>query len=155
MKTFLTLAALSMLLTTGLVTKLVKTKVADGITVSLPTELIPMSPDDIAQRYPSVRAPLGAYTNYDRDVDFSVNVSATSWPDGNVEMAQKFFKASLYNLYDRLDMQNEGIQLLRKKKFIFFEFESRISGDRRRQALKDPIQKYTYIMYYVQPNRTL
>src|SRR5882672_3637782 len=81
--------------------KFVKTKVADGITVSLPETMFPMTPDDIAQRFPSVRAPLGCFTDPERLVDFSVNISATTWPDGDVELAQKFFKSGLYNLYDR------------------------------------------------------
>ena len=134
---------------------MVKTKVADGIFVSLPGELIPMTPEDIAQRYPSVRAPLGAFTNQDRVVDFSVNTSATSWPDANVEMAKGFFKASLQNMYDRIDFISEGIQPLHKKKFIYFEFESRINGDSKRQGYQDPIMKYTYIQYLVTREKTL
>lgn len=134
---------------------LVKTKVADGITVSLPNTLYPMTPDDIAQRFPSARAPLAAYTNDGRVVDFSINISATQWPDANTELAREFFKSSLMNLYDRADIIEEGIQSLRKKKFIFFEFDSRISGDRRRQGQETPILKYTYIQYLVEKDRTL
>lgn len=58
-----------------------------------------------------------------------MNISATTWPDGNTDLAGKFFKASLQNLYDRLDMISEGTQMINKKKYIFFEFESRTSGD--------------------------
>lgn len=132
----------------------VKTRLADGVTVSVPDLMAPMTPEDMAQRFPSVRAPLGAFTNADRLADFSINISATNWPDGNVEMAQKFFKASLQNLYDRVDMIGEGVQSIHKKKFIYFEFESRISGERR-QGLQDPVLKYTYIQYLVQKDRTL
>ena len=153
MKSFAILPLL--LLLSFSVSTLVKTKVANGITISLPPELIPMTPDDIAQRFPSVRAPLAAFTNIDRLVDFSVNISATMWPDKNVPMAQKFFKASLQNLYDRVDFIGEGTTVLRKNKFIFFEFESRISGDRRKQELRQPVLKYTYIQYLVQNDRTL
>jgi hypothetical protein len=135
--------------------KLVKTKIADGITASVPSEFVPMTPEDMAQRFPSARAPLGAFTNQDRLVDFSVNISATTWPDGNDEIAKQFFKAALINLYDKLDMINEDTYVLNKKKFFFFEFDSRISGDRRRQGFQDPIMKYTYIQYHVEPNRTL
>lgn len=132
----------------------VKTQLADGVTVTVPDALTPMTPEDIAQRFPSVRAPLGAFTNADRLADFSVNISATNWPDGDVELAQKFFKASLRNLYDRLDMISEGVQTIHKRKFVYFEFESRISGERR-QGLQDPVLKYTYIQYLVQKDRTL
>ncbi|MFM8738893.1 MAG: hypothetical protein ACKOC0_01670, partial [Cytophagales bacterium] len=60
-----------------------KTKITEGITVLLPSTLSVMTPEDIVQRYPSVRSPLAAYTDVNRTADFSVNISATQWPDGN------------------------------------------------------------------------
>lgn len=135
--------------------KLVKTKVTDEITVSIPTGFYPMTPEDIAQRLPSVRAPLGAYTNEDRMVDFSVNISATQWPDANQEIAAKFFKSALYNLYDKVEMIEEGIHEVHKKKYIYFEFESRINANRRLEGGSEPIMKYTCIQYLVEPGRTL
>lgn len=135
--------------------KLVKTKVNDEITVSLPADFFAMTPEDIAQRLPSVRAPIGAYTNQDRIVDFSVNVSATQWPDADIEIAAKFFKSALYNLYDKVDMISEGTQEIHKKKYICFEFESRINANRRVEGGSEPILKYTRIQYLVEPGRTL
>ncbi|MEQ1585494.1 MAG: hypothetical protein ABL895_06430 [Cyclobacteriaceae bacterium] len=135
--------------------KLIKTKVAEGITVSLPPELAPMTTDDIVQRYPSVRAPLAAYTDLNRTLDFSVNISATQWPDANLEMAQKFFKASIHSFYDRVDMINEGIHDVHKKKLIFFEFESRVNGNKMTLGEQQPVFRYTYIQYLVEPERTL
>ena len=134
---------------------LVKTKVTDKITVSLPAGFHAMTPEDITQRMPSVRAPLGAYTNQDRVVDFSVNVSATQWPDGNQEIAAKFFKASLHNLYDRVEMIDEGMHKVHKKNYIYFEFESRTNASQRVEGGSEPILKYTYIQYLVEPGRTL
>lgn len=135
--------------------KLVKTKVNDEITVSLPAGFFAMTPEDIAQRLPSVRAPLGAYTNQDRVVDFSVNISATQWPDANQEIAAKFFKSALYNLYDKVDMISEGIMDVHKKKYIYFEFESRTNANRRVEGGSEPILKYTRIQYLVEEGRTL
>ena len=135
--------------------KLVKTKIADGITVSLPADFYAMPPDDVAQRFPSVRAPLGAYTNPDRVIDFSVNVSATQWPDADLEIARQFFKSGLMNLYDKVEVIEEGIHEVNKKKYIFFEFESYVRGNKRQLGDEDPILKYTYIQYLVQPKRTL
>src|SRR5258708_5074959 len=135
--------------------KLVKTKMGDGVTVSLPTDFYPMSATDIAQRLPSVRAPLGAFTNQDRMVDFSANISATQWPDADLEIARKFFKSGLINLYDKVDVIEEGIHVVNRKKYIFFEFESLVRGSRRQDGDDDPVRKYTYIQYLVQPKRTL
>jgi hypothetical protein len=135
--------------------KLVKTKIAEGITVSIPSELAPMSEDDIITRYPSVRAPLAAFTDTNRVLDFSVNISATQWPDNNLEMASKFFKAGISNLYDRVDFISEGIHTVHKQQFIFFEFESRVNGSKMALGEQQPIFRYTYIQYLIQPNRTL
>ena len=135
--------------------KLVKTKISEGIYISLPPELKPMSTDDMSQRYPSVRAPLAAYTDANRTLDFSMNISATQWPDGNLEIASKFFKSSITNLFDRVDFINEGIHTLHKKKYIFFEFESRVNGNRMTLGEQQPVFRYTYIQYLVEPGRTL
>jgi hypothetical protein len=135
--------------------KLVKTKINDEITVSIPVGFFPMTPEDITQRFPSVRAPLGAYTNEDRVIDFSVNISATQWPDGDKVIAAKFFKAALFNLYDRVEILKEGTHEVHKKEFIFFEFESRANASQRKQGASEPSLKYTYIQYFVEPGRTL
>lgn len=135
--------------------KLVKTKVNDNITVSIPQDWRPMDGLDFTQRYPSVRAPLAAYTNPDRVVDFSVNISATQWPDGNLDMAKSFFKASIMNMFDRVEMIDEGIREVNKKKYIFFEFESRVNGNRKEENLQDPVLRYTHLQYLVEPKRTL
>jgi hypothetical protein len=135
--------------------KLTKTKINDDITVSLPKGLTLMTPEDIIQRYPSVRSPLAAYTNENRTSDFSVNISATQWPDGNIELAKKFFRAGITNLYDRVDFIGEGIQTVHKKKFIYFEFESRVNGDRMKLGEQSPVYRYTYIQYLVEKDKAL
>src|SRR5688572_9873177 len=134
--------------------KLVKVKVNETITISIPQGWNAMDALDFSQRYPSVRAPLAAFTNLDRTVDFSVNISATRWPDSNLEMAQKFFKASLLTMFDRVDMIQEGVHEVNKKKLIFFEFDSRVNGTRQ-EGFQDPVLRYTYIQYLVEPGRTL
>jgi hypothetical protein len=135
--------------------KLVKTKVNDNITVSIPQGWRAMDGMDFGERYPSVRAPLGAYTNEERLVDFSVNISATQWPDSDLPMAQKFFKASLMNMFDRVEIIAEGIHDVRGKKFIYFEFTSRVNGNRAQEGLSDPVLKYSYIQYLLEPKRAL
>ena len=135
--------------------KLVKIKVNDVITVYIPREWRPMDELDVVQRYPSVRAPIAAYTNEERSADFSVNVSATQWPDHDVLIAQKFFKAGLMNMFDRVEMIDEGIREDHGKNFIYFEFESRINGNRRAEGLADPVLRYTYIQYLLESERAL
>ena len=135
--------------------KLSKIKVNQDLTIYIPKTWRPMDAMDFSQRYPSVRAPLAAYTSEDRMVDFAVNVSATQWPDANVEISKQFFKASLMNMFDRVEMIKEGVKEINKKKFVFFEFNSRMHGSKKDEGSKDPILRYTYIQYLVEPGRTL
>lgn len=135
--------------------KLVKTKIGNSITVSLPDTFYPMSVEDIAQRYPSVRKPIGAYTNEDRLVDFSVNISATKWRSTDIEIAKDFFKASIVELYDRVDFKTEKIEVVNNMRFIIFEFDSRINGDKYSLDQRDAIRKYTYLMYLLINGKTI
>ncbi|MEO8474052.1 MAG: hypothetical protein ABI477_17755 [Chryseolinea sp.] len=151
----LSLILVALLCTSADTPKLIKVKVNDEVTVLVPKEWMVMNDQDIVQRYPSVRAPLLAYTNLEREADFSVNISATQWPDDNVEIAQKFFKAGLMNIFDRVEIIDEGISQISGKKFIFFEFESRMNGSRKQEEFKESIVRYTYIQYYIQPGRAL
>jgi len=135
--------------------RLTRKKINKEISVSLPAAFTAMTPEDLIQRYPSVRAPLGAYSDPDRLADFSVNISATRWPDNNLEFAKDFFKASVMNMFDRVTMEQEGIVELHGKRYIFFEFDSRINPEKRNLSTQDALVRYTYIMYLVEPSRTL
>lgn len=135
--------------------KLVKTKIAGDITVSVPKDWKPMDGLDFTERYPSVRAPLAAYTNAERVADFSVNISATQWPDANLDVAKQFFKASLVNMFDRVEMIEEGIHEINGKRFLYFEFESRVNGTRTQEGVQEPVLRYSYLQYLIQPKRTL
>ena len=75
--------------------------------------------------------------------------------DVDLDVARQFFKAGLMNLYDKVDIIAEGIHVVNKKKYIFFEFESYVKGNKRQLGSDDPIFRYTYIQYLVQPKRTL
>ena len=134
--------------------KMVKTKIGDYITVNLPDSFYSMSPQDIAQRYPSVRNAVGAYSNDDRLVDFSINVSATRWKSSDIEIAKEFFKSSIVNLYDRVDFINEEIKVINGMRYIVFEFDSRITGDKYSLDKQDAVRTYTYMQYLLINGKT-
>lgn len=135
--------------------KLVRTKVNDKISILVPDGWLPMEGMDFVQRYPSVRAPLAAFTNEERDTDLSVNISATQWPESDLTVPQRFFKSSLLNMFDKVNILSEGIHTVGKKQLIYFEFESRIEGNKRKEGDQDPIRRYTYIQYLVEKDKTL
>ncbi len=129
-----------------------KVKLADGnIKLKVPKDFYQMTPEDMVLRIPSVRNPLAAYSSVDRMTDFNVKVSATQWRKTDTEIASRFFKAGIYNLFDRVKMIDEGVKTINKQKFIYFEFESYLAGDNDQPSDR----KYNYIMYFLGLGRTL
>ena len=135
--------------------KLTKVKVSEDITVSIPRDWKPMDGLDFTERYPSVRAPLAAFTNEDRNVEFSVNISAKRMPDADHDIDSKFFESSLRNMFDRVEIIDKGVRQIGGNSFIFFEFESRINGNKNQLGNADPVLRYAYQQYLIQPQRTL
>ncbi len=135
--------------------RMVKTKVNESITILLPDAFYSMTQEDIARRYPSVRRPLGAYTIASLMADFSVNISATRWKESDLEMAKGFFKSSIYNLFDRVDMISEEIITIDGKQFVSFEFDSRINGDPSSPDSAQPIRRYNYVQYLLINGKTI
>jgi hypothetical protein len=70
-------------------------------------------------------------------------------------LAAKFFKSGIHNLYDRVDFLTEEIQTINKKKFVVYEFESRINGNKLKEGERQPILRYSYVQYFVKSGRTL
>ena len=135
--------------------KLVKKQVSDGITMLVPNNWLPMDGMDFMERFPSVRAPLAAYTDENRELAISVNLSATQWESADLAIARDFFKSSIYNTFDRIEMIDEGIHEVNGKKFVFFEFESTVKGKKEVLGQQESILNYAYIQYLVGVDRTL
>ena len=135
--------------------RLGKTSVTKEISMLIPRDFRPMDDLDLTQRFPSVRRPLAGYTNDMRNVDISINISATQWPDTDTQIAARFFKSSLMNMFDGVEMLSEGIRTVHGKQFIYYEFESRIRGDKSNLEFRDPVLNYTYIQYLLGSEKTL
>lgn len=134
---------------------LVKTRIDKSITVYLPKVFSEMTPEDLIQRFPSVRSPLGAYTDPYRLADFSVNLSATQWPNSDLDFVKGFFKSSILNLYDRVEFLQQTVRTINGKPFIVFEFNSRVNPDSKSLSTQDALLRYNYIMYHIGSKRTL
>jgi hypothetical protein len=135
--------------------RLVKTQVSGGITMLIPRDWRAMDELDFRERFPSVRAPLAAYTDVNRELAVSVNISATQWEVPDVAIAKDFFKSSIYNTFDRVEIIEEGIHEVNGKQFVFFEFESTVRGKKEVLGQQDAILNYSYIQYLVGLDRTL
>ncbi len=131
--------------------KLVKKKLSDNITVRLPKDFYPMTAEDRAQRYASARLPIALYTDVDRLADFGVNRAYTTWEEGDLKLVERFYQASLFELYDKVKIISQGIKNVNNHDFVYFEFESVVYPDNEFQG---NIAKYTYLMYGLEGGTT-
>jgi hypothetical protein len=131
--------------------KLVKHKLTDNISVSLPKDFYTMSDEDKAQRYESARLPIALYTSPDRLADFGVNRSYSTWQQGDLNMVEEFYRASIIELYDKVKFISKGVKSVNKHDFVFFEFESVVYPENDFQG---NIAKYTYLMYGLEEGTT-
>ncbi|MDH5365703.1 MAG: hypothetical protein OEW67_01860 [Cyclobacteriaceae bacterium] len=129
--------------------KLVKTKFTENISGLIPENFFVMTQGDIIRRIPSSQTPLAAYTDEARLMDFSINVSVSKWKKEDINIAKDFFKASVFNLYDEVNLLKEEMKIINGKAFAVFEFESLLKGDGVSQK---NLRKYTYIQYTIQGN---
>lgn len=131
--------------------KLVKQKLADNISVNLPKDFYPMTDEDKAQRYESARLPIALYTDPDRLVDFGVNRSYSTWQQGDLELMEEFYQASILELYDKVKFIDKGIKTVNQHDYVFFEFESVVYPENDFQG---NIAKYSYLMYALEGGTT-
>lgn len=149
MKKIIIVIVLFPLLSFQTVGKLVKTKFTENISGLVPESFFVMTPGDIIRRIPSSHTPLAAYTDEARLMDFAINVSLSKWKKEDISIAKDFFKASVFNIYDEVNLLKEEMKIISGKTFAIFEFESLLKGDGVSQK---NLRKYTYIQYTIQGN---
>ena len=129
--------------------KLVKTKVHDAITVSLPAEFVPVTEQEMNSKYVSYRRPIALYTNASKQVDFSVNLSLTQWQHFDLPLVKDFYKASLATLYSDIKWIKEDIEEIKGVPFAIFEYVGTVADAEKENTIKQtkPLEVYTYIAY--------
>lgn len=122
-----------------------------NIKVKVPENFTVMTPEDIAQRFPSVRKQIVALTGPQRVTSFNVAVSATQWRKNDYQIAKDFFKSSIVNLFDRVDFIDEGVKEIKNNNFAYFEFTSLIRNPNNQGTERG----YNYTMYFITKGKTL
>lgn len=126
-----------------------KTRIDKNITMRIPSDFVPVPPEDIATKFVSHRIPLAVYTNMTAEIEFGVNTSLSRWRDSDIELVKSFYKSNIASLYDDVHFLREEIGIINKRDFIIFEFISTINPEERSVLIEPPVSKYTYIQYSV------
>lgn len=133
--------------------KLVKTRISDNITAKLPSEFYLLPPDELQSKSVSYRMPIAYYTNPDKQVDFSVNNSASRWQESDLELLKEVYQSNIRNLFDNVEFINENIQQINDREFIVFEFYGTVQPGESLFRQENSDRKYYYIQYTLKGNQ--
>ncbi|HCX21766.1 MAG: hypothetical protein CMB80_24125 [Flammeovirgaceae bacterium] len=135
--------------------QLKRTKVNDHISIEIPEGFRALEQGEIIQKNVSSRPPIAMYTDYNQQVDIVVNETSNTWQGGDYEVIQSLYKSTIANLFTEIQFIQEGIVEKAGRKFIVFEFVSRVSDEDATFGNNLAISKYTYIRYTLYQDKIL
>lgn len=133
--------------------KLVKTRISDNITARLPSDFYLLPPDELQSKSVSYRMPIAYYTNPDKQVDFSVNNSASRWQERDLELLKEIYQSNIRNLFDNVEFINQKIQQINGRDFIVFEFYGTVQPGESLFRQENSDRKFYYIQYTLKGNQ--
>lgn len=132
--------------------KLKKVNLTKEISILLPKDFTPMTDDDIAREYPATTRPLAAFSSPDRNIDFSLTQKRSTFRAKDLDMLREFYKANLVETFTNIDFIRQEVTEINGRKFIVFEFVSRLADTRGASNLK-PVQQYSIVQYTIIGNQ--
>jgi hypothetical protein len=129
--------------------KLKKTTVSKNISVGVPEGFTALPDDGIAVKYPAPRKPLAVFSNANGRVDFSVAQKPSTFNNRDYGLLLKIYKASIQNMYSKVDFLTEDIRTINKRDFVVLEFVSSVADNRRGSNLA-PIRRYQMVQYAIE-----
>lgn len=135
--------------------KYVKTKVNNDISLQLPEDFTPMSPEDLMLKYVSTKTPVAVYTDFSRSVDLGINVAYSRWNEEDLEIMRSFYKSNIMGLYSEVHFIKEEIENINGKDFAVFEFVSSVIDEEGTTVRQSSISKYIRIQYTIVKSKTV
>ena len=126
-------------------------KIADNISMLVPNELRLSSPTIQRTTSPA----LAIYLSSDGQTELTLNISQLRWTEADMELLSQFYKANILNLYDQVDLVQEGIESINDRDFIVFEFSGAIVDEANAFSGSSQRSDYTYILYTIVPEGVL
>jgi hypothetical protein len=129
--------------------KLVKVRISENITARIPSDFALLPPDELQSRSVSYRMPIAFYTDPGREVDFSVNNSASRWQQGDLELLKEIYRSNIQNLFDDVEFRKETIETIDDRDFIVFEFTGIVLPGESMFRQESADKKYYYTQYTI------
>ena len=126
-----------------------KTTITKNLTIGVPTDFAALPDDGIAAKYPAQRRPLAVFSSPNGRVGMSVARNPTTFSNRDYALLLKIYKASIQNMYGKVQFLQEDIRTVNKRDFVLLEFVSTVADNRRTGTLA-PIRKYQLVQYAIE-----
>ena len=100
----------------------------DNISLKVPQNFIQMTDQDRMDKVYSSKVPLAMFTNESQDATFGINYNIMQWTENDTELIYGFYKASINNLFDKVQFVKDEIKEINGRQFIIFEFVAFMKG---------------------------
>jgi hypothetical protein len=130
-----------------------KTKLAEGVSASVPKGFRPMTDGEMKQKFPNFHKPVVMMTSEDEVANFGYNISFNQW-GRNLKLLKEFMKSNNSYYFKDIQYLQDTISALDGRNFIILEFVSYTQNKETDRELA-PIRTYSYMMYTVEDNRIL
>lgn len=151
MKAFLTILLAGIIGISYAQPKLTTQQITDEISMLVPDELT-RTPQAIQR---TTSPALAVFNSRDGQVDLGINMAQLRWSANDIDLLSQFYKANILNLYDEVQMHQEGIQEINGRKYIVFEFSGILVDQPTAFSERKQQNDYTYIMYQVNADGVL
>lgn len=130
-----------------------KTKMAEGVSVSLPKGFRTLEDGEMKLKYPNWHRPVHMMTSEDQVADFGYNISFNQW-GSNLKLLKDFMKANHSFYFTEIQYMQDTVINLNGRNYVLLEFLSFTKNKETDRELA-PIRNYSYMMYTVEDNRIL
>ncbi|MCX2744370.1 hypothetical protein OO013_10860 [Mangrovivirga sp. M17] len=126
-----------------------KATVSENIQIKIPEGFSKMTDDELYAKYRSADPAAFAYISADKQAEFTINSAETPWPEEDIELLYGFYKATIYDLFDEINILKEETIDLDGKKVAVLEMETVVYPPENSIIPRPTVRKYNYIQYFI------
>jgi hypothetical protein len=145
--------------------KLVKTKINETLTVSIPADFTMMAENVYTKKYGAYRPPIAIYTSPNGYADFGINESInrslkafnkSDFKEEDLTMLKSMYKSSVMAMHSEVSFTQDKIETINGRKFLVLEFVGVVRDEDKAITIGNSEKKhYNYLMYSVEEGKVL
>jgi hypothetical protein len=145
--------------------KLIKTKVTENLSLSIPNDFTVMGDDVYARKYGAYRKPIVMYTSPNGLVDFGINENINrslrafnnaDWQEDDMNMLKSLYKGTIMAMHAEVTFGQDKLETINGRKYIVLEFVGTVKDEDKAVSFGSNTKKqYSYLQYTVEAGKIM